>query len=80
MNRQPLSPQQLADLRAKAAAPVAAQPVDEARQLAYVSGIKAIEPIMRRIISLERTVAEQGAKITALETQLLDARVEGRFR
>jgi hypothetical protein len=50
-----------------------AQPstVDEAKALAYKTGIKELEPIIRRLIALEETVVEQQTKITALQTTVL---------
>jgi hypothetical protein len=65
--KMPLTPQQLEDLRPKPAAP--APKIDEAKAIAYKTGIKDLEPVIRRIISLERTVAEQAEKITRLESK-----------
>jgi len=78
MNRQPMTPQQLEALRPK---PVAAQPVvDEAKQLAYRSGIAAIEPLRRRLITAEKNIADLTEKVGRLECELLAARCEGRFQ
>ncbi len=76
MNRQPMTPQQLEALRPK---PVAAQPVvDEAKAVAYRSGIAAIEPVMRRLITAEKNIADLTATVQRLESELLAAKCEFR--
>lgn len=53
---------------------------DEAKSIAYESGIKALAPVVQRIINLERQVAALNARLEELEksSQLsaLNARVE----
>jgi hypothetical protein len=63
----PLTPQQLEDLRPKPAAP--APKIDEAKALAYKTGIKDLEPLVRRIIFLEMHSAAQAERIERLESK-----------
>ena len=64
--RKPMSPEELDRLRPKVHG--AQLPIDEAKKAAYDCGIAGVEQIVRRLIALERTAAEQAQKITALET------------
>jgi len=53
---------------------------DEAKSIAYESGIKVLAPVVQRIIHLERQVAALAARVEALENSSqvasLTARVE----
>jgi len=52
--------------------PASLLPVDEAKALAHHFGIAALEPVIRRVIALEKTVADQVDKIGSLEKRLLE--------
>jgi hypothetical protein len=52
--RQPMTPAQIESYRPK---PATASNIDEAKAIAYKTGIKELEPLIRRIIALEEKVA-----------------------
>ena len=66
-DRLPLSPEQVDSFRPKNTVST----VDEAKAIAYKTGIKDLEPVIRRLIFLEAKVDEQETKITALQTTVL---------
>ena len=74
--RKPMRPAELDALRPRPK-PQAA-PVDEAKQVAYRSGIAEIELVMRRLITAEKNIAELMATVQRLESELLAARCEFR--
>lgn len=74
--RKPLSPAELDALRPKPAAQASA--VDEAKAVAYRSGIAEVELVMRRLITAEKNIAELTASVSRLQQELLDAKCEFR--
>ncbi len=76
MNRQPMTPSQLDALRPK---PVAVQPVDNSPQaIAYRCGVKDLAPVIQRLVTAEKNIAELTEKVGRLESELLAAKCEFR--
>lgn len=67
------SPAELESLRPRPGTPQAGA-VDEAAVLAHRAGSRELEPVIRRLITAERTIAELTEKITNLETQLIEVK------
>lgn len=65
--RNPMTPAELDSYRPKPAVTLD----DEAKRISYRLGMKEIEPLVRRLLLLEATVAEQAIQITALQTTVL---------
>jgi hypothetical protein len=51
---------------------------DEARKLAYAIGLRELEPVLRRLINAERTIAEQENKIAGLQTTVLQLSMDAK--
>jgi hypothetical protein len=65
--RKPMSPEELDKFRPSATPSYA----DEVKALTYKIGLREIEPLIRRLVSLERIVVEQDIKILALQNTTL---------
>jgi hypothetical protein len=55
---QPLSPEQIDSYRPRPVVQRAETPNEEAHRIAYQTGVSGLEPLVLRIIELERLVAE----------------------
>lgn len=76
VDRTPMTPTQLDELRPK---PAAQRPVaSTAKQVAYQTGIRELEPLVLRIESLEALVRQLQADIVELKYPIMHASRQGR--